>query len=153
MQARCHQTYRAHYAPRHQTELLKISGVLEAAAEAEGVDQEVARRALKLNQAKFDALVTKREQATQLLLAAFDPDEVTRLYANAEFTHAVDELADPDAIVNAVLAIHQARCGGVDSILDTAAALLSQAMAAAECVATYEYFEQLYSCLRNITVR
>ena len=86
------------------------------------------------------------------MLAAFDPDEVTRLYASAEFAHAVDELADPDAVVNAVLAIHQARCGGVDSILDTAAALPSQDMAAAEGVGTYEYFEQLYSCLRNISL-
>ncbi len=48
LQASCYQTYRAHFSPRHAAELMKLSGVIEAAA-AEGDDQEAARRALKRN--------------------------------------------------------------------------------------------------------
>jgi hypothetical protein len=103
-------------------------------------------------QADKRALVVKRGQATQRLLVAFEPAEVTRLYASSEFRHAVHDLSDPDAVVNAVLAIHQARCGGSDSILDTAAALITEDKAADYGVGTYQYFEKLYSCLRNISL-
>ncbi len=73
--------------------------------------------------------------------SCFDPTEVTRLYASPEFSYAVDDLSDPDAIVNAVLAIHKARRGGSDSILDTAAALITEDKAADEGTGTYEYVE------------
>jgi hypothetical protein len=80
----------------------------EVAAARGDTQKEVARCALKGLQADKRALIVKCDQATQLLLAAFDPAEATRLFASSEFSQAVDDLSDPDAVVNTVLAIHQA---------------------------------------------
>ncbi len=115
LQASCHQAYRTHFAPRHAKELLRLADVIlgaeEEVATARGDSQkEAARCALTNLQPAQRDLIVKRDEATQQLVSVFDPAEVTRLYASSDFCQAVEDLCDREAVVNAVLAIYQARC-------------------------------------------
>ncbi len=66
LQASCHQAYRAHFAPRHAKELIRLAEVIlvaeEEVATARGDTQkELARRAQKALQAAQRELIVKRD--------------------------------------------------------------------------------------------
>ena len=148
------QQYMSLYGPRQETEMTALlDAILHAEQEVAGARGEAktdARRVLKTLKAELKDLILRRDRAVQALTAAFDKTESKRFFADPQFHHALFQLCDPRSVATAILAIHQARSGGGDSLFDSAAGLVSEPAAARAGLSTYDFLEQTARTLRSL---
>ena len=148
------QQYMSLYGPRQETEMTALlDAILHAEQEVAGARGEAktdARRVLKTLKADLKDLILRRDRAVQALTAAFDKTESKRFFADPQFHHALFQLCDPRSVATAILAIHQARSGGGDSLFDSAAGLVSEPAAARAGLSTYDFLEQTARTLRSL---
>ena len=148
------QIYKPLYGDRQIEEMqrldLEIPRAEQEVAGARGEAKSDARKALRAFHADRKDLLLRRDRATQGLLAAFDKADSNRFYFDQQFQNAMFRLGDPQSVANAILAIHQARSGGGDSLFDSAAGLQTESDAARKGMSTYDFLEQTARTLRSL---